>query len=78
MCVSGERGLVGPPGEKPTIPIVMKLEMKGVKGDPGEEGLKGFVGPRGKPAFLNWVLADPQTFQVLAPSPICYNIISTI
>ncbi len=40
---------MGPPGEKPTIPITphMKEVMKGLKGDHGKIGDPGFTGPRG-------------------------------
>jgi len=38
---------MGKPGEKPEIPAKLIVDMKGVKGDPGHEGNRGFVGPRG-------------------------------
>lgn len=48
-CSEGERGLAGPPGEKPIIhiPPSMKEVMKGAKGDHGKMGDPGFTGPRG-------------------------------
>lgn len=46
-CLPGDRGLRGPPGDKPHIPAQIIVDMKGAKGDHGNEGTKGFIGPRG-------------------------------
>ena len=46
-CLPGDRGLRGPPGDKPHIPAQIIVDMKGAKGDLGYPGTKGFTGPRG-------------------------------
>lgn len=38
---------MGPPGEKPHIPLYMLVDMKGLKGERGNFGNQGFTGPRG-------------------------------
>lgn len=38
---------MGPPGDKPQIPLYMIVDMKGIKGDRGHFGNQGFTGPRG-------------------------------
>lgn len=38
---------MGPPGEKPQIPLYMMVDLKGIKGDRGHFGNQGFTGPRG-------------------------------
>lgn len=43
----GDRGLRGPPGDKPKIPAQVMVDMKGTKGDLGNPGDRGFTGPRG-------------------------------
>ncbi len=57
-CSQGDRGLMGPPGENPTILITphMKEVMKGVKGDHGKIGDAGFTGPRGNFTHVNLLL----------------------
>lgn len=54
----GERGLVGPPGEKPIIHISPqeKEVMKGAKGDHGNMGDPGFTGPRGDYSHIYFLL----------------------
>lgn len=46
-CLLGDRGLTGPPGEKPKVPPQMLVEMKGLKGEGGPVGNQGFIGARG-------------------------------
>lgn len=54
----GDRGLTGPPGEKPIVQITphMKETMKGAKGDTGKMGEPGFTGPRGEYIYIYIVL----------------------
>lgn len=47
LLFSGDRGVKGPPGEKPQIPLHIIVDMKGVKGEHGPLGDPGFPGPRG-------------------------------
>lgn len=45
--LQGDRGLRGPPGDKPQIQAKMIADMKGAKGEYGPQGNNGFPGPRG-------------------------------
>lgn len=56
----GDRGLVGPPGEKAIIKILpkMKADMKGPKGDHGKMGEPGFPGPRGDYNHIYFLLKN--------------------
>lgn len=49
LYLSGERGVMGPPGKMSVTEMKhMKEVMKGTKGDGGHEGGPGFTGPRGE------------------------------
>lgn len=53
LFLSGERGVMGPPGKMSVIEMThMKEVMKGEKGDSGHAGNPGFTGPRGKYSYL--------------------------
>lgn len=53
LFLSGERGVMGPPGKMSVVEMThMKEVMKGEKGDFGHEGDPGFTGPRGKSYYL--------------------------
>lgn len=49
MCIlPGDRGLRGPPGDKPKFSPQIIVDMKGTKGEQGPYGTQGFTGPRGQ------------------------------
>lgn len=55
---SGERGVMGPPGQMSGIELEhMKEVMKGAKGEHGDRGSAGFTGPRGTYCCYNYLLS---------------------
>ena len=58
-CLLGDRGLMGPPGDKPHIPRQIIADMKGTKGEDGHLGDPGFTGARGRSLWIRPPTFDP-------------------
>lgn len=64
MCIlPGDRGLRGPPGEKPKVSPQIIDDMKGAKGEQGPYGTHGFTGQRGQQPLFHVIMQQVSSDQ---------------